>query len=119
MVLFANSVSRANVRMKRTKLPADRAVVTQTTTIKRQWHASAVALAAASLLSLSSPPAQALALGRVTVQSALGEPLRVDIDIPEITPDEVATLRTTVASPDAFRAAGMEYSPALSGATIT
>jgi len=104
--------------MKRTKLPADRAVGTSTDR-RRQWRLQAVALAAAALLSLPSPPAQALALGRVTVQSALGEPLRADIELPEITPDEVASLRATVASPAAFRAAGLEYNPALTNVQIT
>jgi pilus assembly protein FimV len=104
--------------MKRTKLPADRVVGTSTDK-QRPWRLHAVALAAAVLLSLPSPPAQALALGRVTVQSALGEPLRADVDLPEITPDEVATLRATVASPEAFRAAGMEYSSALAGVRVT
>ncbi|WP_327212937.1 FimV/HubP family polar landmark protein [Ramlibacter sp. Leaf400] len=70
-------------------------------------------------MSLPSTPAQALALGRVTVQSALGEPLRVEIDVPEITADEVASLKASVASPDAFRAAGMEFSPALSGVNVS
>ena len=46
-----------------------------------------------------------MALGRVTVLSALGEPLRAEIDIPEITADEAATLRAGVAAPDAFKAA--------------
>ena len=63
--------------------------------------------------------AHALALGRITVQSALGEPLRAEIDIPEINAEELASLRTTVASPDAFRAAGLEYNPALTGIQIT
>jgi pilus assembly protein FimV len=105
--------------MKRTKLPADRAVGASTTTNKRQWQATAVALAAAALLSLPSTPAQALALGRVTVQSALGEPLRVEVDVPEITPDEVASLKVNVATQEAFRAAGLEYSPALSGINVS
>ncbi|WBY00915.1 fimbrial protein FimV [Ramlibacter tataouinensis] len=78
-----------------------------------------MALAAAALFSLPSPPAQALALGRITVQSALGEPLRADIELPGITADEIASLRVNMAAPDAFRAAGMEYSPALSGVTVT
>lgn len=105
--------------MKRTKLLADQAEGTPATTTQRQWQGTAVALAAAALLSLPSPPAQALALGRVTVQSALGEPLRVDIDVPEITPDEVASLRVNVASPDAFRAAGLDYGPAISGINVS
>ncbi|WP_332814566.1 FimV/HubP family polar landmark protein [Ramlibacter sp.] len=87
--------------------------------MKRPWQAHALALAAAALFSLPSPPAQALALGRVTVQSALGEPLRADIELPGITADEIASLRVNMATPDAFRSAGMEYSPALPGLTIT
>jgi len=104
--------------MKRTKLLADQAEGNPATTTKRQWQATAVALAAAALLSLPSTSAHALALGRVTVQSALGEPLRVEIDVPEITPDEVASLRVNVASPDAFRAAGLDYGPAVSGISV-
>ena len=104
--------------MKRTKLLADQAEGNPATTTQRQWRSTAVALAAAALLSLPSSPAHALALGRVTVQSALGEPLRVEIDVPEITPDEVASLRVNVASPDAFRAAGLDYGPAVSGISV-
>lgn len=105
--------------MKRTKLPSDRAVGTPTPVFNPQGRISALALAAAVALGVASSDAQALALGRVSVQSALGEPLRVDIDIPEITPEEVASLRASVASPEAFRAAGLEYSPALNNVTIT
>lgn len=86
---------------------------------KPQGRISALALAAAVALGVASSDAQALALGRISVQSALGEPLRVDIDIPEINAEEASSLRATVASPQAFRAAGLEYSPALSGVEIT
>jgi pilus assembly protein FimV len=65
---------------------------------------------AAMMLVFASPDAHALALGRVIVQSALGEPLRAEIDIPEINADEAASLRTVIASPEAFKAAGLEYS---------
>jgi len=78
-----------------------------------------LALAAAVTLGLASPDALALALGRVTVQSALGEPLRADIELPEINAEEIASLRATVASPDVFRAQGLEYSQALPGVQIT
>ena len=47
----------------------------------------------------------------MVVQSALGEALRADIEVPEINAEEVANLRATIASPDAFRTAGMEYNP--------
>ena len=57
--------------------------------------------------------ALALAMGRISVQSALGEPLRAEIDIPEISADEAASLRVGVAPAEAFRAAGMDFNPAL------
>ncbi len=84
-----------------------------------RWHVSALALAATVAIGAFSPQAHALALGRITVQSALGEPLRADIDIPEITPEEAASLRATVASPEAFRAAGLEYNAAMGSLVIT
>ncbi|MCM2251737.1 MAG: fimbrial protein FimV [Ramlibacter sp.] len=83
------------------------------------WRASALAIATAVLLGFSASDASALGLGRVTVHSALGEPLRADIDIPEINAEELASLRATVASPDAYRAAGFEYNPAMANITIT
>jgi pilus assembly protein FimV len=83
------------------------------------WRTTALALATATLLGLWASDAAALALGRVNVQSALGEPLRADIEIVEINADEAASLRTRLASPEAFRAAGLEYNPALSGIEIT
>jgi pilus assembly protein FimV len=86
---------------------------------KPTWRATALALATAAFFSGVSMDANALALGRVTVQSALGEPLRAEVDIAEITPDELASLKAKVASPEAFRAAGLEYSPALSGVDVS
>jgi pilus assembly protein FimV len=103
--------------MKRTRLPADRAAGTPQT--PRKWQASALALAAAALVWLPATDAHALALGRVTVLSGLGEPLRAEIDVPEITPDEAASLRLSVAPVEAFRARGMEYSQALATAQVT
>src|SRR3954468_3917264 len=105
--------------MNRKKLPADRAVGTSTSKPSRRWQATAVAFAAAALLSVPAFDAHALALGRVTVQSALGEPLRVDIDLPEISPDEVSSLRAVIASPTAFQSAGLEYNTALSNVQVT
>ncbi|OYT90109.1 MAG: fimbrial protein FimV [Burkholderiales bacterium PBB3] len=56
----------------------------------------------------------ALSLGRITVQSALGEPLRAEIEVPDINAEEAASLRTAVALPEAFTSAGLEYNAALS-----
>ncbi|MDZ7891644.1 MAG: FimV/HubP family polar landmark protein [Rhodoferax sp.] len=47
------------------------------------------------------------------MQSALGEPLRAEVEIPEITAEEASSLSAAVAQPEAFTAAGLEYSPAL------
>ena len=63
---------------------------------------STLALAAAVTFGFASPDALALALGRVTVQSALGEPLRAEIDVPQITPEEVSSLRANIAEPPVF-----------------
>ncbi len=105
--------------MIRKKLPADRALGPQISMRKKpQWRASAFAAATSLLLGLAAADANALALGRVTVQSALGEPLRAEVDIPEINADELASLRASVASPEAFRGAGLEYNSALSGLRI-
>ncbi len=86
---------------------------------KPYWRTTALAIATAVLLSTSAFDAHALALGRINVQSGIGEPLRAEIDIPEINAEELASLRTTVASPEAFRAAGLEYFPGLSSIVIT
>jgi pilus assembly protein FimV len=58
-------------------------------------------------------------LGRITVQSALGEPLRAEIDVPEINAEEAASLKTSIASAEAFAAAGLEYNPAMSSLQAT
>lgn len=63
--------------------------------------------------------AQALALGRIVVQSALGEPLRAEIDVPDINAEEAASLRVGLASGEAFRAAGMDFNPALTSLQIS
>jgi pilus assembly protein FimV len=77
--------------------------------------------AAALALALGMPAldAHALALGRVNVQSALGEPLRAEIDVPDINAEEAASLKANVASGDAFKAAGLEFNPALGNVQIS
>ncbi|WP_240980375.1 FimV/HubP family polar landmark protein [Ramlibacter agri] len=79
---------------------------------------SALALAAALTLTFA-PDALALALGRVTVQSALGEPLRADIDLPEITAEEVSSLKANIAPVTVFQSRGVDLSPSLQGVNIT
>lgn len=76
-----------------------------------RWRQTAIAVAALS--GLWAPDALALSLGRITVQSALGEPLRAEVEVLDINADETATLRTAVAMPESFKAAGLEYNPAI------
>ncbi len=80
---------------------------------------TALTAVAAALIGLAPPTAQALSLGPIVVQSALGEPLRAEIDVLEINAEEAASLRTTVASPEAFRAAGLDYNAAIANLRVT
>ncbi len=80
-----------------------------------RWQRTAIAAAAIALLGLSASEVSALSLGRITVQSALGEPLKAEIEVPNISTEEAASLKANVASPAAFVAAGLEYNPAMSG----
>ena len=70
----------------------------------------AVVLAAA--LSLTPLWGNAAGLGRITVQSALGQPLRAELEV-TAAGDEIGSLVAKVASTDAFKMAGIEYQPAL------
>lgn len=86
------------------------------TTPARGYLLSAVGAAA---LLLCHTSASAFSLGRMTVQSALGENLRAEIEVTNLSPEEAATLQSAIASGEAFRAAGVDFNPALSGAEAT
>ena len=77
--------------------------------------------AAAAMMAIigTMTPASALSLGRLSVQSALGETLKADIDVTSLTPDEAANLRVKVAPPDAYRIAGVDYNPVLPSTSVT
>lgn len=83
-----------------------------------RWKFSALAAAAVVVAGLNATDAHALALGRISVQSALGEPLRAEIDIPQISASEAETLRAATATPEVFRSQGMEFSPSVNGLQI-
>ncbi len=83
------------------------------------WRTPVAAAALALALGMPALDAHALALGRVNVQSALGEPLRAEIDVPDINAEEAASLKANVASGDAFKAAGLEFNPALGNVQIS
>ena len=83
-----------------------------------RWKFSVLAAAAVACAGFYTSDASALALGRITVQSALGEPLRAEIDLPQITPAEADSLRATTAAPEVFRAQGMEYTQTMNNLQI-
>jgi pilus assembly protein FimV len=83
--------------------------------IAKSYRYELTAVAFATLLALVATNVQALTLGRITVQSALGEALQAEIDIPDITDDEAGSLKAQVALPSAYKTAGMDYSPVLPG----
>ncbi len=73
----------------------------------------------AAALCLASPLASALGLGRLNVQSALGEVLHAEIEVTSLTPEEQASLRIRVAPPEAYRAANVDYNPVLPSTRAT
>jgi len=75
-------------------------------------------VAAAALL-LAAQGAWALGLGRLQVQSSLGETLRAEIDVTSLSPEEAANLQVKVASPDAYRAAGVDYNAVLPATRVS
>ncbi|AVS61305.1 hypothetical protein C8241_05870, partial [Paracidovorax avenae] len=78
-----------------------------------RWKLSALAAAALVSTGFYTSDASALSLGRLSVQSALGEPLRAEIDLPQITAAEAESLRAAPASAQTYRAQGLEFSPTL------
>jgi pilus assembly protein FimV len=59
--------------------------------------------------------AQAAGLGRLSVQSALGQPLRAEIEVVALLPAEESSLEAHLASGNAFAQAGIEFNPVLVG----
>lgn len=76
-------------------------------------------LALAIALGATAGQAYAFGLGGIKVQSALGQPLKAEIDITQLNADEASSLKVGVAPPEAFQSAKLQYSTALSGVQIS
>jgi len=63
--------------------------------------------------------AQAAGLGRLSVQSFLGQPLRAEIEVVSVQAGEESSLEARLASGNAFAQAGIEFNPALTGIQFT
>src|ERR1700739_4565442 len=64
-------------------------------------------------LAMTVTGAYAAGLGRLRVQSALGQPLQADVDVPAVGQDEAPTLQVRLAPQSAFQQANLEFNPAL------
>lgn len=70
---------------------------------------------AAAFGAVAMTSAHAAGLGRLTVKSGLGQPLKAEVEVTSLTEDEATSLSARLASSDAFRQAGLEFNPALTG----
>lgn len=79
------------------------------------WHKTILLALAVCTAFVAATEAHALSLGRIAIQSAIGEPLRAEIEVLNLGTDEAATLRANVASPNAFSSAGLDYNAVMAG----
>ena len=77
-----------------------------------QFKKRAAALAVASCMSLVPLVAEAAGLGKLTVLSGLGQPLRAELDI-GAAKDELAGMTARLAPQDVFRQAGVDFASVL------
>ncbi|KAF1043914.1 MAG: hypothetical protein GAK35_01967 [Herbaspirillum frisingense] len=71
-------------------------------------------LSAALALALAVPlGAHAAGLGKLTVLSSLGQPLRAEIEVTAVSADEAGKLSARLASAEAFSRANVDYNPVL------
>ncbi len=67
---------------------------------------------------MAQSTAHAAGFGPLRVQSNLGQPLQAEIEITGVTADEAAGLAVKLASPDAYRGAGLTYNPVVSNLQV-
>ena len=92
-----------------TKTTPHASTIIQSNSTMHRWKITALAAAMAAF-GLYTGEAAALALGKINVKSALGEPLRAEIEVPQINDAEADTLQVKTASSTVFRTQGMDYS---------
>ncbi|MDQ0609970.1 pilus assembly protein FimV [Variovorax sp. W1I1] len=105
--------------MTRHLLPAARPSAVRPPPSFSGWRLSILGAAAAVTLGMASTDASAFTLGQLKVQSALGEPLRAEIDVTEIAAAEADGLKINIATAEAFKNAGIPYNSALSDVKAT
>lgn len=76
------------------------------------------ALLTSALGAIGAPEARAAGLGKLTVYSAIGQPLNAEVAL-TATPEELSALSARLASPDDFKKAGVDFMSALTGLRFT
>lgn len=61
----------------------------------------------------------AAGLGRLNVLSQLGQPFAAEIDLVNVSREELATLKANLASPAAYQAANLQFNPALNALRLS
>jgi len=74
---------------------------------------------AVTLLLLAPWMAHAAGLGRLTVQSSLGQPLSAEIELVAVRGDEASTLAVRLASPEAYQKANLQYNAGVTGLKLS
>jgi pilus assembly protein FimV len=76
-----------------------------------RWLAAALLLAAPCIV-------DAAGLGRLSVQSSIGQPFQAEIDLISVPKDELATLSVRLGSPTAYQQAGLQYTGIIAGLAL-
>ena len=63
--------------------------------------------------------ANAVGLGRLTVLSRLGQPFAAEIDLINVSKDDLASLRVNLATPTAYQAANLRFDPVLNALRLS
>ncbi len=85
---------------------------------RQRFLRTSVAPIAAVLVSLGATDANALSMGKLRVQSALGQSLVAEIDLTDVSEDDAGSLKSELAAPSTFTGMGLEYNAALNGTQI-
>lgn len=85
----------------------------------RRFRISPLGWAVVAAFGLWSTQSQALTLGALNVLSALGEPLRAEVQVTDVTQAEATNLQVRLAAPQTFQNAGLTFADTLQGVRTT
>ncbi len=83
--------------------------------MKRSLQISGLVTKLVAALLITSGASHAAGLGKLSVLTALGQPLRAEIELLSVQADELGMVEVKLASPDAFRQARIERTETLAG----